>query len=170
MIFKILADGFLAAVACIGFGAVSNPPRHALFISGIFAAFGHAFRFSLMQFNCDIVSATLFGAFLIGVMSLAAAKILNYAAEVFSFPALLPMVPGLIGYKALLAIEKFLRESDGAMSQIYMDEFLENCIRASSILLAMVLGACLSVFVDSFFVGAGRCGESQGLRAQNRKR
>ena len=170
MIFKILCDGFLAAVACIGFGAVSNPPKYALFMSAIFAAFGHAFRFSLMQFGSDIVSATLFGAFLIGIMSFAAAKALNCAAEVFSFPALLPMIPGLTGYKALLAIEEFLRESDEALSQIYMDEFLENCIKANSILFAIVLGACMSVFVDSFFVGFGRRSKNRSLCTQNRKR
>lgn len=41
----ILTDGFFAAVAGIGFGAISDPPLRAFKMIAILAALGHACRF-----------------------------------------------------------------------------------------------------------------------------
>lgn len=41
----ILSDGFFAAVAGIGFGAISDPPLRAFKMIAILAALGHACRF-----------------------------------------------------------------------------------------------------------------------------
>ena len=46
----ILLDGFFAAVAAVGFGAVSDPPMRAFPRIALLAAVGHALRFCLM--NC----------------------------------------------------------------------------------------------------------------------
>ena len=43
----ILSDGFFAAVAAVGFGAVSDPPMRALPAIALLAAAGHALRFSV---------------------------------------------------------------------------------------------------------------------------
>ena len=54
----MLADGFFAAVAAVGFGAVSDPPMRAFPRIALLAAVGHALRFCLM--NCagmDIATA-----------------------------------------------------------------------------------------------------------------
>ena len=45
----ILLDGLFAAVAAIGFGAVSDPPMRAFPRIALLAAAGHALRFSLMN-------------------------------------------------------------------------------------------------------------------------
>ena len=44
----ILSDGFFAAIAGIGFGAISDPPLRAFKMIAILAALGHACRFCLM--------------------------------------------------------------------------------------------------------------------------
>ena len=44
----ILLDGFFAAVAAVGFGAVSDPPMRAFPRIALLAAVGHALRFCLM--------------------------------------------------------------------------------------------------------------------------
>ena len=46
----ILTDGFFAAVAGIGFGAISDPPLRAFKMIAILAALGHACRFCLMTY------------------------------------------------------------------------------------------------------------------------
>ena len=59
----ILLDGFFAAVAAVGFGAVSDPPMRAFPRIALLAAVGHALRFCLM--NCagmDIATASLCAA------------------------------------------------------------------------------------------------------------
>ena len=67
----ILLDGFFAAVAAVGFGAVSDPPMRAFPRIALLAAVGHALRFCLM--NCagmDIATASLCAATAIGFGSL----------------------------------------------------------------------------------------------------
>ena len=46
----ILTDGFFAAIAGIGFGAISDPPLRAFKMIAILAALGHACRFCLMTY------------------------------------------------------------------------------------------------------------------------
>ena len=46
----IFTDGFFAAVAGIGFGAISDPPLRAFKMIALLAALGHACRFCLMTY------------------------------------------------------------------------------------------------------------------------
>ena len=56
----IFVDGFFAAVAAIGFGAISDPPLRAFPSIALLAAAGHALRFGLMTCaGLDITTATL---------------------------------------------------------------------------------------------------------------
>lgn len=57
----ILLDGLFAAVAAIGFGAISDPPMRAFPRIALLAAIGHALRFTLMHCAAlDIATASLF--------------------------------------------------------------------------------------------------------------
>ena len=67
----ILTDGFFAAVAGIGFGAISDPPLRAFKMIAILAALGHACRFCLMTYlGVDIATGSLFAGLVIGFGSL----------------------------------------------------------------------------------------------------
>ena len=67
----ILTDGFFAAVAGIGFGAISDPPLRAFKMIAILAALGHACRFCLMTYlGMDIATGSLFAGLVIGFGSL----------------------------------------------------------------------------------------------------
>ena len=46
---SVLFDGFLAAIAAIGFAVISNPPKKAVFIAALLAAVGHACRYYLLH-------------------------------------------------------------------------------------------------------------------------
>ena len=59
MLPEILSDGFFAAVAAIGFGAISDPPMRAFPVIALLAAVGHALRFVLMQGGVDRKSTRL---------------------------------------------------------------------------------------------------------------
>ena len=66
----IFLDGFFAAVAAVGFGAVSDPPMRAFPRIALLAAVGHALRFCLMHyFSVDIATASLFASISIGPFS-----------------------------------------------------------------------------------------------------
>ena len=58
MLVDILTDGIFAAVAAIGFGAISDPPLRAFPSIALLAAIGHALRFCLMTYlGVDIATA-----------------------------------------------------------------------------------------------------------------
>ena len=120
-------DGAFAAVAAIGFAIISNPPRKAILISAFLAAVGHGLRYFLMHahlFTMDIATASFFAAVSIGLLAIPFAKAIHCPAEVFSFPSLLPMIPGMFAYKSILALTKFMQTKDETDSLRYLVDFL----------------------------------------------
>lgn len=147
----LLSDAAFAAAAGIGFGIAFNPPKGKLLLAGLFAAAGHPLRLWLML-GCgmNICPATLIGAFEIGILGFLAGRISGCPSEIFTFPALLPMIPGLYAYKTVLAAIKFLSESPGSeLSGKCLSEFFFNAITSTAIMLAIVIGAAASVFIDT---------------------
>ena len=94
----ILSDGFFAAVAAVGFGAVSDPPMRAFPAIALLAAVGHALRFCLMDTGVDIASASLCASVAIGIGSLLQGGRIHCPMTVLFIPALLPMIPGMYAY------------------------------------------------------------------------
>ena len=135
---SVLFDGFLAAIAAIGFAVISNPPKKAVFIAALLAAVGHACRYYLLhQTPLDLTSSTLIAAFTIGMGSMWFAKLIHCPAEVFSFPSLLPMIPGMYAYKTILAL----------MLQQLIVEIFRNGLPALFVLFALVIGVSLPLFI-----------------------
>lgn len=145
MIGTIIVDGLFAAIAAIGFGAISNPPRRAFLSIAIAAAIGHALRFSLMHYvGVDIITASFCASFAIGWVSLfLGAKIYCPMTEIY-IPALLPMIPGMYAYKTLFALLLFSRNlTDPVLVQQYMQEFFINGIVACGVIFMLAVGATL---------------------------
>ena len=92
----ILFDGFFAAVAGTGFGAISDPPVKAFPRIALLAAIGHALRFAMMKCGTDIGTASFVAAFVIGSGSLILARQIRVPMTILYIPALLPMIPGTL--------------------------------------------------------------------------
>ena len=58
IVLDILSDGLLAAIAAIGFGAISDPPLRAFPYIALLAAVGHALRFCLMIVRLGVSRVT----------------------------------------------------------------------------------------------------------------
>ena len=50
IIIKIVADMIFAAIAAVGFSAISHPPKGVFIYCALIAAIGHAVRFCLINF------------------------------------------------------------------------------------------------------------------------
>ncbi len=84
MLLQFLQDGFFAAIAAIGFAAISNPPRKAYLLCAIIAAAGHSARFLLMNetiLGFHIVVATTIAAFIVGVLAVFLSPLARVPAE-----------------------------------------------------------------------------------------
>lgn len=149
LIISVILDGLFAAVAAIGFAVISNPPRRALLGCAILAAVGHGLRYFLLNhLGVDISTASLFAAFSIGLLSLWFASRIHCPAEVFAFPSLLPMIPGMYAYKTILALMKFLTDAPaGAKSAELITEIFRNGLTTVFVLFALVIGVALPIFL-----------------------
>ena len=169
----IFVDGFFAAVAAIGFGAISDPPLRAFPSIALLAAAGHALRFglmtcagldittatlcaslliglgfALMQWGVDIASASLCASVTIGVGSLLLGGRIRCPMTVLFIPALLPMVPGIYAYKtvfALIMLMQHTAESDAARQ--YMDAFLLNATVTVSVVFMLAVGSTVPILL-----------------------
>ena len=145
MVGTLVIDGLFAAIAAIGFGAISNPPRRAFLSIAIAAAIGHALRFSLMHYvGVDIITASFCASFVIGWVSLFLGSLIYCPMTVVYIPALLPMIPGMYAYKTVFALLLFSRNlSDSDMVQRYMQEFFVNGIITCGVIFMLAVGATL---------------------------
>jgi len=145
----ILLDGLFAAVAAIGFGAISDPPMRAFPRIALLAAVGHALRFCLMTYaGADIATASLGGAFAIGMGSLWLGRGIRCPMTVLYIPALLPMVPGIYAYKTVFSLIMFLQSlNDPGQGLHYMQQFFLNATVSLSVVILLASGATFPIFV-----------------------
>ncbi len=149
MILDILKDALFAAIAAIGFGAISRIPRRAYLWCGLIAAIGHASRFLLLQSDLDlhIIVATGIASFIIGSLSVFISPFAKTPAEAYLFPSLLPMIPGIYAYKTFGGAVMCIMGSTQKNFEYYFYQFAENGFICISILLAMVIGATIPIFI-----------------------
>lgn len=150
MITLILQDAFFAAIAAIGFAAISRPPRRAYIYCALIAAAGHSLRFWLMNPTIGpgmhIVAATLIASFVVGTLAVFLSPFAKAPAETCLFPALLPMVPGIYAYKAFGGIVMCLADSGREAFDFYFYQAAHNGLTCLFILLCMAIGATLPIF------------------------
>ncbi len=142
---NIFLDAGFAAVAGIGFGAISDPPVKAFSYIAILSAIGHAVRYSMMHYvGIDIATASLMASLSIGIGSLIFGKKALIPMTVMSIPSLLPMVPGIFFYKTVLSLIMFLRTaSDDVQSVVYMQSLWTNFLLAFTTTFNLALGVTL---------------------------
>ncbi len=157
---QLLIDAIFSAIAAVGFAVISNPPARAVAVSAILSAIGHSFRYFLLyELDMNIASATFLAAFLIGLLSVLFAKIIRCPSEVFTFPSLLPMIPGMFAYRMFLSFAKFTRTEDTALYQNLIEDIFANGMTAVFIMIALVVGVSIPVMLfhrESFRVTRGK--------------
>ena len=137
----ILSDGFFAAIAGIGFGAISDPPLRAFKMIAILAALGHACRFCLMTYlGVDIATASLW-----------LGKRVYCPMTVLYIPALLPMIPGKFAYNMVFSLIMCLQTANKPElhdKYIKMQEmFFSNTLVASTVIFMLAVGATFPMFL-----------------------
>lgn len=148
LIVKLLWDALCAGMTAVGFAVISNPPKRAILISALLGAVGHALRLFLVDYTpLGIVTASLLAAFTIGMFSMLAAKLIRCPAEIFSFPSLLPMIPGMYAYKTVLAILTFMGDNDTATQELLITEIFQNGFTTVFVMFALVVGVSLPLFL-----------------------
>ena len=147
MIIEMLGDGLCAAVACAGFAVLSRPTKQILFMAAALAALGRMSRFVLLEAHMGIAAASLAAAMIIALCSMPFARKFRTPAEMFVFPALLPMIPGMFAYKAILATLQFMRAGGGAEGFAILGDVVFNGLTALFILCALAIGSTVPLLI-----------------------
>lgn len=157
MIENILSDMFFAAITGLGFAYACNPPIKTLFLSALLAAVGHGFRFALIEFFYfqNLAIATFLAAFAVGCLGMVLARMSKTPAEIIAFPALLPMIPGIYAYRAILYLFNFINADEMEAKTHYLVEFFDHFFTTLSVTLALAVGVSVTLlifFEQSFMV------------------
>lgn len=149
IILDILSDAVFAALAGVGFGAISDPPMRAFRFIAPLAAIGHACRYCLMTFaGVDISTGSLAGALLIGFGSLWFGKVAHTPMTVLYIPALLPMIPGRFAYNMVFSQIMFMQNLDNPTECArYMEMFFSNSMVTCTVVFMLAAGATLPMFL-----------------------
>lgn len=150
MLLQVLQDAFFAALAAIGFAAISRPPRSAYIYCALIAAVGHSARFVMMSpsvLDMNIIIATSLAAFIVGTLAVFLSPLAHTPAETCLFPALLPMIPGMYAYRAFGGLALCVLRSHEAPFDHYFYLFASNGLTCLFILLGMVIGATIPIFL-----------------------
>lgn len=149
-LFNILQDAFFAAIAGVGFASISNPPRQAYKYCALIAALGHATRYVLTHNpygEMNLIGASIVASLVVGVLTVFLASRAKCPAETFSFPALLPMIPGMYAYRAIEALLFCLTNAEEAAFNHYFYLLAYNGLTCAFIVLGMVTGATVPIFL-----------------------
>lgn len=149
IVIDILSDALFAAIAAMGFGAISDPPVRAYKIIALLGALGHASRFCMTTyFGLDIAAASFISALIIGFGSLWLGAKIYCPTTVTYIPALLPMIPGKFAYNTIFAQIMFLQNMDiPHLKAKYMEMFFSNAMVTLTVIFLLAIGATLPMFI-----------------------
>lgn len=149
IILDILSDGIFAAVAAIGFGAISDPPLRAFPTIALLGGIGHAIRFCLMHYlGVDIATASFCASFAIGMGSMLLGKRIYCPMTVLYIPALLPMIPGMYAYKIVFSLIMFMKTMNmPELQEKYLLGLFTNSIVTCSVIFMLAIGATIPLFL-----------------------
>lgn len=149
LIIDILLDGLFAAVAAIGFGAISDPGVRTFPLIALLAAVGHALRYTLINHaGVDIVTASLAASVTMGLLSLPLGKSCHTPMTCLLIPALLPMVPGMYAYRSVFALIMLIQNVDSNIELLdYLEQFTVNSAVTGMVIGVLAGGATLPVLI-----------------------
>ena len=140
-LFELAKDMSLAAVPAAGFGMLFNVPPRILGYCAMGGALGHGTRFILVQsLHLPLDRATFLSATLLSFVGLWAARRVRAHPKAFTVAAVIPMVPGISAYTALIAIVQL---GQNGFSDLLLKTAVENGLRTGFSILALAVGLAM---------------------------
>ncbi|MFA6962789.1 MAG: threonine/serine exporter family protein [Opitutaceae bacterium] len=142
----LLQDAFFAAVPAVGFAMIFNVPKEALKYCAIAGALGHVLRFVLYKTALfglgplPIEWATLIAAGVVSMVGIYWAQKWRAHPKVFTVAAVIPMIPGIYAFTALLALIEI--ERTGYTQELFAT-MIQNSLKAVFIVSALAVGLAL---------------------------
>ena len=101
----LLVQALLGVVATLGFAVWFNLPRKSLVRAGAVGAGGYIVRFLLLNVGQPPFVASFWAAFVVGLAGFRLTA-LRYPRVMFTVTGIIPLVPGIPAYQALVYLSK----------------------------------------------------------------
>lgn len=103
---EVLFQAALGLFATLGFAVWFNVPRETLSRAALVGTCGFLVRFALLKFGHSPAIASFWAAFFIGIFGYYRARTFRYPRVIFTVTGIIPMVPGIPAYEALVHFTK----------------------------------------------------------------
>ena len=140
ILIQLLQNMLLAAVPAVGFGLVFNVPRSALGYCAVGGAIGRGLRFLLITGGLPIVPATFLAAAAVSLLGVYIAQRMKAHPKVFTVAAMIPMIPGVSFFTALLAVAEIQRR---ALTPELLNKAITSGLSATFIVAALAVGLAI---------------------------
>jgi len=143
----LLEKGVWAGFAALGFAILFNVPPRTLFAIWYLGALGGITKFLMLDFNLNIILSSLVGASLVGVLSVPLAHKIHSPSLIFSIPAVIPMIPGVLAYRMILGLMKISVHSNELNMDGVLIDTIQNGMKAIFILLSLAVGVAVPMLI-----------------------
>ncbi|WED27010.1 threonine/serine exporter family protein [Vibrio sp. DW001] len=140
IIIGLLNDMFFASIPAVGFALVFNVPQKALKYCAVGGAIGHGSRYLMLQYGVPIEWATFFAATIVGMIGVYWSRKFLAHPKVFTVAALIPMVPGVFAFKAMIALVEI---NHLGYTPELVSVLMENFLKAMFIIAGLAIGLAM---------------------------
>lgn len=134
-------------MAAIGFAVLFNVPTRALGYIGVMGALGGIVKVMMIHQEVSVILGTLFGATLVGFLSIYFAHKTNCPPPVLAIPSVIPMIPGKFAYKMMIGLINLSGDLDPATYTYIMSETLNNGLKVMFILMSIAGGVGIPLLI-----------------------
>lgn len=147
LIILFIRDAFFSIFVAIGFALLFETPRKVLYVAGLLGGIGHSIRFLLLHFDYGLVTSTLTGSVIIGLLGLYMAHKVHTPPVVFTMPACITMIPGLFAYRTMLGSIKVYTDGLEIKDPALLQDTAYNFILTSCLLFSLAIGICIGALL-----------------------
>jgi uncharacterized membrane protein YjjB (DUF3815 family) len=146
-IILLLEKGIWAGLAALGFAILFNVPPRTLFAIWYLGALGGIAKFLMLDLNLNIILSSLIGASLVGILSIPLAHKIHSPPLIFSIPAVIPMIPGVLAYRMMLGLMKISVHSNELNMDGVLIDTIQNGMKTIFILLSLAVGVAVPMLI-----------------------
>lgn len=146
-ILNILEDFGIAFVVGFCWAILFGSPKRILLIAGLMGGMGHSIRFILIQLNFGLITATLAGSVLIGIVGILVAHKVHNPPVVFTMPACITMIPGMFAYRTMLGGIKLTDLSIAKQEPNILLDTAHYLMLTMSLLFTLAIGICIGALL-----------------------
>lgn len=144
---NILRDFGIAFIVGFCWAVLFGSPKRLLVVAGLLGGMGHSIRFILIQLDFGLITATLAGSVIIGLVGIFVAHRVDSPPVVFTMPACITMIPGMFAYRTMLAGIKVTDLSIVKQDPYILVDAAHNLMLTMSLLFTLAIGICIGALL-----------------------